>query len=514
MNELQREEQIFHQALAIAAPDERERFLQQACATRPLLHERLLALLAAHDSRSPLASAGKTAAWADFDHEQKIGRFQVIEEIGRGGFGIVLLAYDPQRQENVALKIPRPEMLLSPAARDRFLLEAKAVASLAHPNIVQALEVGEVGSMCYIASTYCAGTSLDRFLAECRQQITVALTPKQVAWLMQQLAWAVHHVHEHGILHRDIKPSNVLLLPQSAEAAEDFSLPFIPQLADFGLAKLVESGLEETTSSTMLGTPLYMAPEQAECRRDAIGPATDVYALGVILYELLTGSPPFVGLGFVNLLDRVRTEPPVPPRRLQHDIPAPLEQICLKCLAKEPDDRYQSGEALALDLQRFLQGKPIQGRGPSLWRRLQQWSKNPQRLRDAGLWSMALNAGMLCWMAGNAVVLITLGTSGRPISKLAALSSLVAGLILHMPMILFGWQTLRRRRWAMYAGLVGALGLWSMAFFPLWGSSTPFDPMYPDRLALWNVFWFLTILFSVQLGLYLAALRSSYANRR
>ena len=219
----------------------------------------------------------------------RLGRFEIRRGLGHGGFGIVFLVFDPRLNREAALKIPRPEIMVSPALRQRFLREAQSAAVLDHPNIVPIYDTGEVGPVGYILSGYCKGPTLASWLRD--QPGPVAATV--AAGIMSQLADAVDHAHSRGILHRDIKPANVLLEP----VAEPQSgiLPFAPRLSDFGLAKRLDETCGDTRAGIILGTPQCIAPEQAAGDYRNVGVQTDVYNLGVILYELLTAKPPFVG---------------------------------------------------------------------------------------------------------------------------------------------------------------------------------------------------------------------------
>jgi serine/threonine-protein kinase len=288
------------------------------------------------------------------------GRFQVRRELGRGGFGIVFLAYDPQLGREVALKVPRPDVLLTPPLRQRFLREGRAAAALEHPSVVPVYEAGEIGPLCYLVSAYCAGMTLAAWIKE-RDRAGLRPDPACAAALVAALAEAVAHAHSRGVLHRDLKPSNVLL-----EAAGEGKPP-LPRVTDFGLAKLLdtEPGGESTHTGAVLGTPAYMAPEQAAGSRD-VGPAADVWALGVILYELLTGRTPFQGATTVETLERVRNQDPLAPRALNPLLDRRLEAICLKCLEKAPARRYPSAQALADDLASWQVGGPILAR-PRSW---------------------------------------------------------------------------------------------------------------------------------------------------
>ncbi len=299
-----------------------------------------------------------------------IGRFEIVRELGRGAFGIVFLAFDPTLGREVALKIPRPEVLVTPQFRRRFFREAQAAASVSHPNLVSVFEWGEWGPVCYIATEYCAGPTLAAWLHHRTKPVSLAAT----ATLVATLAAALDYAHEQGIIHRDLKPSNVLLIPKRDNdsvppSVENDGLGFLPKIADFGLAKVLEIAPDETRSSAILGTPAYMAPEQAEGRLGEVGRQSDVHGLGVILYEMLTGRPPFSGATDVETLKRVALDEPTPPRRLRAGIPRDLEAICLKCLEKQPLRRYLTAIALADDLGRFLAARPTQARPLGPFRR-------------------------------------------------------------------------------------------------------------------------------------------------
>jgi serine/threonine protein kinase len=325
---------------------------------------------------------------------ERLGRFEVRRELGRGSFGVVFLAWDPQLGREVALKVPRPEALLSLELRQRFIREARAAAGLDHPNLVPVFEVGEVGPVCYIASAYCPGITLTEWLRNHSQPVSL----RDAASLVATLADAVQHAHGRGVIHRDLKPSNILLQQQShdrsANAGSTLSETdteirpsaepdFVPRITDFGLAKLIPEtpgavaaeDAAHTHSGAILGTPHYMAPEQASGKTKELGPAVDVYALGAILYELLTGGPPFRGETTLDTLEQVRSREPLPPSRLRPRLSRDLETICLQCLQKEPHKRYANSAALADDLRCYLAGAPIRARPIPAWERGIKWSR-------------------------------------------------------------------------------------------------------------------------------------------
>ncbi len=300
-----------------------------------------------------------------------LGRFQIQRELGRGGYGIVFLATDPVLGRKVAIKVPRPDTLVTPDLRRRFLREAQAAAGLDHPHIVRVLEASDLGPVCYIATSYCGGPTLRAWLDACPS----ATPPELAARIVSMLADAVAHAHDRGILHRDIKPANILLESRENEAAkaDDGAPPFVPRLTDFGLAKVLQTSDDQTRSGIILGTPQYMAPEQAEGRTDDICRATDVHALGVLLYELLTRRTPYRGATALDTLRRVVSESPTPLRSVDRALPRDLEAICLKCIEKEPVRRYPDAAGLHDDLQRFLTGRSTQARPLRRWRRATRW---------------------------------------------------------------------------------------------------------------------------------------------
>ena len=252
--------------------------------------------------------------------------------------GVVLKAHQVALNRTVALKVVKSGRFASEAELIRFQTEAEAVAQLDHPHIVPIYEVGQCRGQHFFSMKLVNGTSLDRRLEE------FARDPHASARLVATVAQAVHHAHQRGILHRDLKPANVLV----DEKGE-------PHVTDFGLAKRLDGSQEATQSGALLGTPSYMSPEQASGSRGAISTSTDVYGLGTILYALLAGRAPFAGTTLVDTLEMVRNQTPEPPTLLNSRVPRDLEIICLKCLEKEPQRRYQSALALADDLERWLE---------------------------------------------------------------------------------------------------------------------------------------------------------------
>jgi eukaryotic-like serine/threonine-protein kinase len=286
--------------------------------------------------------------------------YEVLEELGRGGMGVVYKARQLKADRVVALKVVLVGGHASDAQIERFRREAEAIARLQHPNIVQVFEVGEHLGLPYFSLEFCAGGSLDRKLAG------RPLPAMQAALLLERLAGAAQAAHEKHIVHRDLKPANVLL-------AEDGT----PRISDFGLARMLDVG-GQTQTGALLGTPSYMAPEQARGNSDEAGPTADVYALGALLYECLIGRPPFKATTSAETVRQVLEQEPMPPRRLNAAVPRDLETICLKCLGKEPEKRYRSAAELADDLRRFLDDRPIRARRSGVAEQLGRWCRrNP-----------------------------------------------------------------------------------------------------------------------------------------
>jgi serine/threonine protein kinase len=305
------------------------------------------------------------------------GDYELLEEIARGGMGVVYKARQVSLERIVALKMILAGQLASPADVQRFHTEAKAAANLKHPNIVAIHEVGVHEGQHFFSMDYIAGRSLAAIIRD------NPLPATRAARYVQMIAEAIEHAHRQGTLHRDLKPSNVLI-----DEADR------PHVTDFGLAKQIKGDAGLTGTGQILGTPSYMPPEQAAGRPTELGPASDVYALGAVLYELLTGRPPFRAESVFDTIMQVVQVEPVPPRLLNPTVPRELDTICLKCLEKDPKKRFASAQDLADDLGRFLAGEPIRARPPSMPFVVRHWFR--QNLR-ATLWTcgIGLAAGLV-----------------------------------------------------------------------------------------------------------------------
>ena len=291
----------------------------------------------------------------------ELGDYELLEEIGRGGQGVVFRARQKSLNRTVALKVISLGQWASKAHLKRFRLEAEAAASLDHPCIVPIYEVGERDGSCYFSMKFVEGGQLDEVTR--REPMPI----RRAVELIAKVARTVHYAHEHGILHRDIKPGNILLDAKGE-----------PHLTDFGLARLVESESSVTHTLDVLGTPSYMAPEQAVGNNAAVSSATDVYGIGAVLYQLLTGHPPFAGGTTYETIKLLLDTEPRQPRLLNPKIDRDLSTICLKCLEKDPKRRYSSALALAEDLERWLKHEPIRARHTGIFARGRKWvQRNP-----------------------------------------------------------------------------------------------------------------------------------------
>jgi len=312
-----------------------------------------------------------------------LGDYDLLDVIGRGGMGVVYRAIQRPLSRVVAVKMVRAGAAAGPEELARFRIEAEAAAALDHPQIVPVFDIGEHDGQPYFSMGYVDGDSLARYTA------TSPLAEGRSAELVRKLAEGIEYAHQHGILHRDLKPSNILI----DRAGE-------PRITDFGLAKQLAGTEGHTLSGQILGTPSYMAPEQAAGDSARIGPTADVYALGAILYFLLAGRPPFRAPTPVATLAQVREQDPVPPRKWNSWVSRDLETICLKCLEKSPARRYPSARALADDLARYERGEPVCARRTAAWERAAKWARRRPAvaaLSAAVAATVVLAATVLAW---------------------------------------------------------------------------------------------------------------------
>src|SRR2546430_331744 len=334
----------------------------------------------------------------------ELGDYELLEEVGRGGQGVVFRARQKSLNRIVALKVISLGQWASKVHLRRFRLEAEAAARLEHPGIVPIHEVGERDGSCYFSMKFVEGGQLDEVVR--REPMPI----RQAVELIAKVARTVHYAHEHGILHRDIKPGNILL-DKNGE----------PHLADFGLARLVETESTLTRTKDLMGTPSYMAPEQAVGNNAQITRATDVYGLGAVLYQLLTGHPPFAGGTTYETIKLLLDTEPRQPRLWNRKIDRELSTICLKCLEKDPKRRYASALALAEDLEHWLKHEPILARHAGVFTHGRKWLwRNPTTAGlIASLVALAVGAGVIVWKSEFVRRPITTGIAVLPLENLS-----------------------------------------------------------------------------------------------
>ncbi len=301
----------------------------------------------------------------------RLGDYLLLEELGRGGMGVVFRARQESLGREVAIKMILRGELARPAERERFQAEAQAAAKLDHPGIVPVYEVGEIAGRPYFSMKFIRGTTLAQRLSD------GPIPSREAARLLVAVARAIHFAHEKGVLHRDLKPSNILLDEQG-----------LPHVTDFGLAKQITDEPSLTKTGAILGTPAYMAPEQAAGNRGQVGPASDVYSLGVVLYHMLTGRPPFQGASPVETVLMVLEQDPVPPRMLNQHADRDLEMICLRCLQKPTDLRYATAAALARDLDAYLNDESISARSGRFAQVLAGWMRETHHAAVLENWGL------------------------------------------------------------------------------------------------------------------------------
>jgi eukaryotic-like serine/threonine-protein kinase len=439
-------------------------------------------------------AVAKTITWqADAAAGRTVGRFQIMATVGQGAFGVVYRAHDPQLDRIVAIKVPRGGL-----GRERegelFLREARSVSQLRHPGIVPLYEVGEADGLPFLVSHFVDGVTLADWLSAHK------LPPRQAAELMVALANALNYAHNLGIVHRDLKPANIML-----DSAGQ------PQIMDFGLAKRDAAEITVTVDGQMLGTPGYMSPEQAAGQAHHVDRRSDIYSLGVILYLLLAGELPFRG-NLRMIVYQLLNEEPRRPRALNDQVPRDLEAICLKAMAKDPARRYATAEQLAADLQRYLNGEPVEARPANWLAQFYAWAQRVQRVREAGAVMIFVAVVLICWSLLG-LLFIAVGRGGPLIRPAASLHLVGILFFAWVPLLAIGLGTFYRRLAAIWAGVVILPMNIAFDFAMLAGLKYDFGGLYAEPGTVGTGFSLLIAVSSLGWLQYLIALVAYYSNR-
>ena len=442
---------------------------------------------------------------------QRVAQYKIRSLLGTGAFGVVYLADDEIENRPVALKLPRLEVLYDPEKRQRFSAEAAIAASFDHPGIVKIYACEIDGPTPYIATQWCNGGDLGKWKTQQKAQGNPPPAWQEVALMMADVADAVHYAHEKGVVHRDLKPANIVLMLKPDTGSQDKSglADFQAKVADFGLAKLNDPEIIDTHSSLMVGTPIYMAPEQLlQSADDVSSPAAaDIYSLGAILFEMLTGESPIQGATFFEVLSNIQNQSPRSLNQFPLRIPADLSAICSICLKKNPAARYDSAAQLAKDLRTCASGGRVVGKSINVLARSKFWFGRQNWFSIAGWFAIASQTLVTLWLVLSDFFKVKFGllTMQEYVDMLPILILIAAAT--SFLMIFFGIFTIKRRWWAACGGAILAAVNLSEPLLSISSRPVVFNEIYKtsEPYFSFQIHMILLLCFGAQLILFLCA---------
>lgn len=453
----------------------------------------------------------RTTAASNLPAGQRVAHFNIRSLLGHGAFGVVYLADDTIQDRPVALKLPRLEVLCNPAKRKRFSTEAELAKQFDHPGIVEIYQYETEGPTPYIASAWCDGGDLGKWKTQQMAHGNYRPPWEHVVELLAEVADAVHYAHQQGVTHRDLKPANILLCRRLDQTSDQRSglASFRPQVTDFGLAKLNDPSIGDASSSLLVGTPIYMAPELFNRASDKLAdPAlADIYSLGAILFETLSGSSPIRGETYFEVLSSIQNESAFRLSQVRKDLPPELSIICDICLHKNPVARYESAARLAEDLRRCLAGKPVTGKTIQAIDRGKFWFGRKDWYSIAGWFAIGSQSLVTTWLVLSDFFKVVFGVLTMQ-EYLAILPQLVLiAATTSLSMILLGAFTIKRRRWAAWGGVVLSAFNLSAPISAFFNEPLIFNEVYNanDPYFSFKIHLILLLCFLSQLVLFLCA---------